>query len=226
MPLSLEFNDIALFKNLSLKELRYLQKCLKERILKKGEILFEQSQPCENIIIVKSGRVKIFRLSSGGQEQILEVLLPGDTCACNPGRVEWACSSWAEALSDCTVWTLGRRHYVDMVKNNPKLAHALSDIFAKRLCKFCALIEQVSLETPQRRLVKFLLDMLDSPECRGQKELCLSFPFTHEEIAQRLGLVRETVSRQLMHLKKLKLIQIDRDKITICDQKALENILS
>ncbi|MCR4336987.1 MAG: Crp/Fnr family transcriptional regulator [Candidatus Omnitrophica bacterium] len=226
MDLSPELKAIPLFKNLSLKDLKFLNQILKERTYEKGGILFEQSEACENIIIVKSGRIKIFRLSSSGQEQILEVLHPGDTCACNPGKAEWACSSWAQALSDCTVWTLSRKHYVDMVKNNSQLAHTLSDLFAKRLCKFCALIEQVSLETPQRRLVKFLLDIFDSQESNGEQNLSFKVPFTHEEIAQRLGLVRETVSRQLSHLKKLKLIQMDRNTITICDRKALQNILS
>ncbi|OGX06416.1 MAG: hypothetical protein A2Z88_07090 [Omnitrophica WOR_2 bacterium GWA2_47_8] len=189
-------------------------------------MLFEQSQTCEKIVIVKSGRVKIYRLSSGGQEQILEVLLPGDTCACNPGNQQWACSSSAKALSDCSVWTLERSHYIEMVKNNSRLMQTLTAIFAKKLCKFCSLIEQISLESPQRRLVKFLLDMLNSEEGPKDQKADIHLPFTHEEIAHRLGLARETVTRQLTNLKKLKLIQINHRQVTVCDRKALEKILA
>ena len=223
---SIELKEVSLFKDLSCKELQILARFLKEKKFKKGAMLLEQSQPCENIIIVRSGRVKLFRLSSAGQEQILEVLLPGDTCACNPGNPAWACSSSAQALTDCAVWTLARSHYVQMVKNNSRLMQSLTAIFAKRLCKFCSLIEQVSLDSPQRRVVKFLLDMLDSGECDCNEDLCICLPFTHEEIAQRLGLARETVTRQLISLKESKLIQVNARQVTICDRKNLEKILA
>ena len=173
---TIEMKDIPLFKELSLKELTCLKKFLKEQHFKKGAMLLEQTQTCEKITIVKCGRVKIFRLSSSGQEQILVVLLPGDTCACNPGNQEWACSSSAQALTDCSVWTLARSHYIMMVKNNSRLMQTLTAIFAKKLCKFCSLIEQVSLDSPQRRVVKFLLDMSDSEECHGNQEFCISLP--------------------------------------------------
>jgi len=228
MPLNncIEINDIPLFKELSPKELSSLKGFLREENFKKGMILFEQAQDCERIVIVKSGRIKLFRLSSSGQEQILEVLLPGDTCACNPGNMTWSCSASAQALSDCVVWTLTRRRYAEMVKNNSHLMQTLTDIFAKRLCKFCSLIEQVSLESPRRRVVKFLLDMLDSQERGSHRELCIYLSFTHEEIANRLGLARETVTRQLTSLKKSKLIQINARQITICDLEGMKQILA
>ena len=112
-----------------------------------------------------------------------------------------------------------------MVKNNSHLAKSLTDIFAKRLCKFCSLIEQVSLENPQRCVVKFLLDMLDSGEDTQEKAPCVPLPFTHEEIASRLGLARVTVTRQFAALKKSKLIRIKAHNVTICDHKGLEQIL-
>ncbi len=223
---TIEVKDIALFKELSLRELVHVKKFLRKECFKKGAMLLEQTQTCERIMIVKSGRVKIFRLSSSGQEQILEVLLPGDTCACNPGNQQWACSSSAQALTDCCVWTLARSHYVNMVKNNSRLTQTLTAIFAKKMCKFCSLIEQISLESPPRRVVKFLLDMSDSEEVHENKKNCIFLPFTHEEIASRLGLARETVTRQLTKLKKAKLIQIKHHQVTICDRNALEKILT
>ncbi|OGZ98736.1 MAG: hypothetical protein A3C07_04605 [Candidatus Sungbacteria bacterium RIFCSPHIGHO2_02_FULL_47_11] len=121
---------------------------------------------------------------------------------------------------------MARSHYVQMVQNNFHLMQSLSAIFAKRLCKFCSLIEQVSLDSPQRRVVKFLLDMLDAEECDCEEQLCICLPFTHEEIAQRLGLARETVTRQLTSLKKAKLIQINARQVTIHDREKLEKLLA
>ncbi len=220
---NIQLKDVVLFKDLSSKELSLMGKILREKKFEKGEMLFEQSEQCENIIIVKTGRVKIFRLSAGGKEQILEVLTPGDTCACNPGKKEWSCSSWAEAITDCSIWAFPRTHYVELVKTNSRLAKALTDIFARRLCRFCSLIEQVSLDNPQQRLVKFLLDMIDSQE--SHKDNGSVLPFTQEEIAHRLGLTRETIARQLSQLKKIKLLTTDRNAISILNRTGLEKIL-
>ena len=218
-------NDIALFRDLATKERNAIGKCLKEKTFKKGEILLSEGAVCERIFIVQSGRVKIFRLSSSGREQILEVLGPGDTCACNPGQAHWSCSSSAQALTNCTIWTLSRFNYVQMVKNNSRVAHTLNRIFAERLCRFSSLIEKVSLDDPRKRLIKFILEMANRPEYQCSKENCLYLGMTQEEIAQRLGLVRVTVARHLRQLQELKLISYHDHQITFLDKEGLQKAL-
>ena len=90
---------IPLFQDLSQKELNSLKKHLREKSFDKGEILFFEGQNCNRVFVVQAGRVKFFRTSASGREQILEVLGSGDTCACNPGAVAWHCSATAQALT-------------------------------------------------------------------------------------------------------------------------------
>src|SRR3989338_5939761 len=163
---TLRLNDIVLFRDLPTEEKNAIGKRLREETFKKGEILFSEGTVCERILIVQSGRVKIFRLSSLGLEQILEVLGSGDTCACNPGQAHWSCSSSAQALTDCTVWTLSRFNYIQIVKSNSRLAHTLNRIFAERLCRFSSLIETVSMDDPRKRLIKFILELANHQECQ------------------------------------------------------------
>lgn len=221
-----ELLKIPLFRDLSLGELKSVKGFLKERAYDKGEILFNEGNPCERVFIVQSGRVKIFRMAASGREQILETLGPGDTCACNPGEATWHCSSSAQALTSCRVWFFSRTHYVQLVQGNSKLSHTLNRIFAGRICQLNALVEEVSLDNPRRRLVKFMLDILNTQECRCEDGKCFCIPFTHEEISQRIGLVRETVTRHLNQLKRLKLIDIKSRQIVILDKKGLKKILS
>jgi CRP/FNR family transcriptional regulator len=217
--------QVPLFQDLSAGEKDDLKKKLRKISFEKGQFLFSEGTPCERILIVQSGRVKMLRVSSTGREQILEVLGPGDTCACNPGELTWKCSLSARALTDGVAWSLERSHYRDMVAGNSRLMKTLTAIFAERLCNFCSLIEQVSLENPRRRVVQFLLDRLDAEEPVLREGLRVNLPFTHEEIAHRLGLARETVTRQLTSLKKSKLIEIHAHQVTICGRKALEKLL-
>jgi len=110
-----------------------------------------------------------------------------------------------------------------MVQSNSRLSHTLNQIFAERIKAFSCLIEEVSLKDVEKRLVRFLLDMLAQKEGKGN---VLYVPFTREEIAQRIGAARETVARHLNQLKRAKLIDIKPYQITIRDKAGLENLLA
>ena len=219
MPLAIK--DIPFFQGLSKSELEAVKQCLREKSFEKGESLFIEGAICERVFFVKSGRVKLTRTASSGREQILETLGPGDTCACNPGSTAWHCASTAVALTPCSAWFLSRENYVRLVQTNAKLSQALNRLFAERLQCFSALIEEVSLKDSKKRLIKFLLDILS--ENKGKDLLVLSF--TREELAQRLGVARETVARQLYQLKDKKLIDIQPHQILILNKPGLEKLL-
>ena len=227
-----KLRDIPLFHDLSESELASVQSCLREKTFEKGAILFDEGKPCERVFVVLSGRVKLYRTSSSGREQILEALGPGDTCACNPGSSTWCCSSTAEAVTACKVWFLSRDDYVRMVGTSSKLTHTLNRLFAEKIQNFSNLIEEVSLKDVKKRLVQFLLQMLaakgDRKKAAGPRtgrEEVLFIPFTREEIAQRIGAARETVARQLHQLKHSKLIEIKPYEILIRNKEGLEKLL-
>ena len=219
MPI--QIRDIPFFKGLSDNELVSVKECLREKSFDKGQTLFLEGASCERVFFVKSGRVKLYRIGPSGREQILQTLEAGDTCACNPGAVEWNCASTAEAVVSSAVWFLSREQYVKLVQTNSRLAHTLNRLFAERLQCFSSLIEEVSLKDSKKRLVKFLLDML----AENADHHALAIPFTREELAQRIGVTRETAARQLYQLKRKKLIDIKPHQILIRDKETLKKLL-
>ena len=224
MPIAIK--DIPLFQDLSHGDLEEVKKCLIEKSFEKGQTLFFEGKSCERVFIIKSGKVKLYRTSSSGREQVLETLEPGDTCACNPGSANWSCSSTAEAISPCVVWFLSRDNYIRMVQNNSKVSQALNRLFAERLRCFSSLIEEVSLKDVKKRLAKFLLDMQNENHSNAVAKAILFIPFTREEIAQRIGTARETVARYLYQMKRARLIDIRPHQIIIRDKAGLEKLLN
>jgi CRP/FNR family transcriptional regulator len=218
--------SVPLFNGFSTAEMEGLKKCLREKSFEKGESLFLEGNDCQQIFLIREGRAKLYRTSSSGREQILETLGPGDTCACNPGCAAWSCVSSAEALTPCKVWYLQRKDYVHLVQSNSKLAHTLNLLFAEKLRRFSCLIEEVSLKDVRKRVVKFLLDMLDENESKGEAQKTLFVPFTRQEIAQRIGTSRETVARYLHELKRSKLIDIKSHQIFILQKEKLSQLLN
>ncbi len=221
----IQLKDVSLFQGLSEAELREVGAVLHEKEYSRGDTFLSEGSSCDRVFIVRDGRVKLYRMTAEGREQILEVLGPGDTCACNPGTREWFCSASGEALSDCRVWFFSRDQYVRLVENNTTLSHSLNRIFAERLRCMSSLVEEVSLKDSRKRVVKFLLDMQAHEESQKSARSKLPVPFTREELAQRLGMARETVARQLHELKHEKLIDIKPRQILILNRAGLEKLL-
>ncbi len=224
--ISLDLQKIPLFHGLSAGDLTLIKSCLHEKSYAKGEILLSEGAPCGRVFFVESGRIKLYRMTSQGREQILETLGPGDTCACNPGSAEWFCNATAEAVMPSKVWLLSRDLYVRLVQTNSKISLALNRMFAEKLRCFGSLIEEVALKDTKKRIVKFLLDMLTQEAGSPGKKETLLIPFTREELAQRIGAARETVARHLHQLKRAKLIEIKPHQIIILNRQGLEKLLS
>ena len=93
MSSAMTLKDVSLFKELSPKERIKISKILREKSFKKGEILFFEGEACSRMFIVQTGRIKVYRTNAAARVQTLNLLEPGDTCACNPGCGTWACSA-------------------------------------------------------------------------------------------------------------------------------------
>lgn len=223
MPI--EIKDIPFFHDLSPAHLAAVRNCLVEKSFEKGSVIHSEGGDCTRLFFVKSGRVKMSRTSSTGKEQIFEMLGPGDTCACNPGDQSWLCGSTAEAVAPATVWFLSRENYVKMVRENSTLMHALNALFAKRIQCFGNIIEEVALKDTKKRLIKFLLDMLNDKKKSSVNQNVLFIHATREEIANRLGAARETIARHISELKRKKLIDVKPYQIVIRDKESLEKLL-
>jgi len=217
-----ELKTSSLFADLTDQELCAIRQGLLEKKFKKGELLFLEEQGCQRIFIIRKGRVKMYRTTSSGKEQILEILESSDTCACNPGRSQWPCMATAEALTDTEVWFIPKEHFVQLIKTYPGLSLALNRILSDRLRCYGNLIEEVSLKDVKKRLIKFLLDQYQ----KKQKNNTLTLPGTREEIAQRIGTARETVIRYLHQLQDENLIVLKGHSVTIKDIEALKTLIS
>jgi len=225
MPQSIQsINQIGLFKELPRKDLAKIEAVLKEKSFQKGELVFLEGRTCERVYFVKEGRVKVFRMDFSGREQILQILEPGDTCACHPSTGPFRCSASSQALTNVSVWYFTVSDYTELLEKNPALNRRLASLLAERLKCFSSLIEEVSLKDVRKRLVKFLIDQARTNQ-NGSDSCTVLLPFTREEMAQRLGAARETISRQLAELCEEKYIDLRPRQIIIHRLSDLKQLL-
>lgn len=184
-----------------------------------GQMIFVEGEPCAGLFIVERGRVKIFKLSPGGREQILHIFGAGEGFndvavldgGPNPVNVM--------ALEPTSVLVIDCPSMVDLLERYPALSRAVIENLASRARHLVSLVEDLSLRTVVGRLAKLLLE-----QASGEVDL-ERFPqgLTHAQMAARLGTVREVITRSLHKLEDEGIIKIERHRITILDREALED---
>jgi CRP-like cAMP-binding protein len=170
--------------------------------------------------VVITGRVKIFKLSPEGKEQILHFFGPGEPFGEVPVFAGQHFPANAEALEESRVFFFSRKSFVDLVKRNPSLALNMLAVLSKRLLRFAALIDDLSLKEVPGRLAAYLLYLSD--QNRGSKDLELTI--TKAQLASLLGTIPETLSRILGKLSSQGLIETDGRRIRILDEEALRDL--
>ncbi len=203
------------FKSLDDTELGRLARALIERSFDKDEVVFLESDPCEGLYIVREGSVKIYKLSPEGREQILTSVRAGGSFnevavfdgGPNPANVA--------ALQRATVWIVPRAAIIDLIRRRPDIALAIVQNLGARLRHLVSLVEDLSLRQVSARLAKLLLETAS-----GQERM-----LTQQEMAARLGTVREMIGRSLRQLEARGLIRMERNKVIILDRKGLEKLV-
>jgi CRP/FNR family transcriptional regulator len=188
-----------------------------------GQRVFEEGVPCEGLWIVVAGRVKVFRTSAGGREQVLHVEGPGATLGEVPlfDRGGYVASATAQTAARL-LW-VPRREIDALCRRHPAVALAIITTLARRVRAFAGLAGDLTLRPVRARLARLLLDEARRAGRRTPEGVDLALPGTREEIAARIGTVREPLSRALAALGREGVVTVRGRRLLVRDTKALED---
>lgn len=184
------------------------------RQYRKDEMLFLDGDPCRGLFLVQAGMIKIYKLNESGREQILAVQRPGDAVAEVPLFDGGPYPANAAAMEDSTILFIPKDAFNALLDRRPQLSRSIITALAKRLRTLVRLVEDLSLRQVRQRLARLLLE-----EAAGRTAFQL--PFTNEELAARLGSVRDVISRTLNSLVNDEFITVKGRFIEINDAEAL-----
>lgn len=183
-----------------------------------GTTLQLEGDPAHAMYIVMTGRVKIYRVSAAGREQILQIAGTGAHFNTVALFDRGPCPANAEALSDIRLLMLPRDALLAVIEDYPVIALALLRDICVRLRAMVDLVDTLALHSVQGRLAGLLIDLAEAEE-RGERLGAT----TQAQMAARLGTVREMIARTLKMFEGLGLISIERGAITILDRAGLED---
>lgn len=210
-----------LFSALDDAALRDVAATASMRKVEAGEMILDEGATAHSFYIVASGKVKVFKLSPDGKEQILLLAQPGDTFAEAAMFAGGEYPASAQALDVSELVVINRERFVGLLARNPELALSLIARLAGLLRQMTRLIEGLSLSDVTTRLARYLC-ALRSGSDDDRTEIHL------EEkkgiLAAQLGTIPETLSRSFAKLTKDGLIHVDGPRIRILDSKRLQEL--
>ena len=208
---------IPLFDGMDAGQLQKLAMIVGDQHYGRGQTIFAEGDEGVGFYVVISGRVKIFKLSADGKEQILHTFGSGEPFAEAAVFVGARFPAHAQALEASQIFFFPRQAFTLLIQENPALAMNMMAALSVRLKKFAHLIESLSLKEVPGRLAVHLLLLAEEQE---RDEVHLDLTKTH--LASLLGTIPETLSRILTKMSKQGLIATNGPFITILDRDSLE----
>jgi CRP/FNR family transcriptional regulator len=215
----------ALLSNLSQQELQLLAARTVRKHLSEGELLFSEGEPCAGLHIIAQGKVRIFKTSVGGREQVLALNGPGESVAELPVFDGGPYPASAMAVEDTEIAFISRRDFHAYCLEHPEVALKVLSVVGGRLRRLVGIIEELSFTTIRQRLISALLKLAQSEGKKTERGIEFQLPATHQELASQLGTVRELISRNLMRLQAEGLLEVDARQIVVKDMKGLSALI-
>ena len=180
------------------------------------EIIIHEGQDCQGLAIIESGRVKIYKGSPSGREMIFNVIEAGESLMRSRLLINLKTRQNASAVLSTRIWLINADALRSTIAEHPQACQKIIINLAQNLRMMVGKVAELSFYTVTARLARLLRELPES-QLIGSGDLRL----TQDDMAARIGTVREVVARSLKELERVGAINIQRGKITIMDRDKL-----
>jgi CRP/FNR family transcriptional regulator len=213
-----------LFLGLNEKEWKEILAIASLKQVERGKILFSDCEEANGFYVVLSGKVKLYKISPEGKEQIVHVISAFDAFGEASLFLKGSHPFYAETLNDCQLLFFPKRDFLQLLNRSPRLSANLSITLSDYVKRLSSLVEDLSLREIPSRIAKYLLD-LSLKQSKGRKSFeNIELDLSRSQLASRLGTIRETLSKSLGKMKAQGIIDIKKSRISILNREALEKI--
>jgi CRP-like cAMP-binding protein len=215
-------SEIPLFKGLTRHHIEGLTGIVIDQTFGKSRSIFLDGEEAAGFYVVISGRVKVFKLSPGGKEQILHIFGAGEPFGEVPMFLGGNFPANAETLEKSRIFFFPRTSFIDIIIRHPSLALNMLAALSMLLRQLTHLIENLSLKEVPGRLSAYLLYLSEHSGNATDIELDIA----KGQLASLLGTIPETLSRILAKMTSQGLIEVDGRKIRLTDRNSIEDLAS
>ena len=210
------------FSEFSDQEVEEVTGLVAERSFKKGTTIFHEGQPGIAFYVIKAGRVKVFKLAEDGRELILGIFGDGALFGDVPVFDGGPYPAGAAALVDTQVYAISREDFERLVTGHPEMALKIVRVLGRRLRQAHGFVMDIAMKSAPQRLSTLLLRLADEYGVTEDKGTVLDLSLSRQEIAELMGVSRETAIRELSKFSRAGTIKLDGKRIIIIDKDKLK----
>jgi CRP/FNR family cyclic AMP-dependent transcriptional regulator len=202
-------------------DLRWLSERVRRRRFARGDLIFQKDDPGQSLFIIESGSVRIYVPGTQGADLTLAVMGEGDffgDMSLLDGRPR---SASAAAAADAVLLSLERSDFSSLLQSRPDAAMSILAVIASRLRDSDQMASDLAFLDVSGRLARRLLDLSNTNGVQREDGVLLQVTLTQEELANMIGVTRESVNRNLSMFRRLGLIGREGRKIILRDPKGL-----
>lgn len=216
---------ISLFSSLSSEDLEEISKLITRKHYEKGEIIFYEGDVFDKLLIINGGSVKVYEFTKEGKEQIVYILKEGnflgDLNLLKKGAFPFA----GTALESTDLCIIHKNDFDILIKTNPEISLKLLEYAHDRISTLEELIKTLTTKDIDARLATLLLNFSKIFGVKDSSQIEINLPVSREDMANFIGVTRETISRKLSGFQNQGLIDIvENRKITIKDIDKLKEL--
>jgi len=212
---------LPLFTDLTESELNLVAARVTIQRFRARETVFSEGDPCRELLVVRDGRVNLLKTAANGRQQLLSVERAGNSLSEISVFDGDPYPATAEAATETTLLRLDAEHFRKICLQHPEMALKVIKVLGHRLRRMGRLIEDLSFSTVRGRLVAYLGHLAHEAGHRVSEGVAFELTENNEQLAARLGTVRELISRNLGRLHNEGLIQISRRTVLVPNPNAL-----
>ena len=207
------------WNRLTVPQQETLSQSVVRRTFSKGAIIHSGEADCIGILLVRSGQLRAYNLSSEGRELTISRLFERDICLLSASCMmnSFQCDIFIAAEKDSEVWAIPPRVYKAVMEQSAPLANYTNELMASRFSDVMWVMEQVMWKRQDQRVAAFLLE---EAAIEGTDQLKV----THENIANHLGTHREVVTRMLRYFQSEGMVKLTRGAIEIVNSSRLREL--
>ncbi len=210
-----------LFHDLDEKVIRELADHAIEKHLERDEIMFLMDEEAAGLFVIAQGSVRAFRTAPDGREQVIHVERAVTTIAEVPVFDNGKYPSTVAAEEPTLVYFLGKKEVRSLCLKHPQIALAATELLAKRLRRCARLAEALSLREVGQRLAYWLFREATEHGVQTNEGFRFTQKLTHNQLAARIGTVREVITRSLFRLQQQKLVNIEGKDVIVPNLESL-----
>ncbi len=214
-----QFNSL---KSLNKEELIRISGCKTSKVVKKGEIIFEEGEIINGVYCIRNGICKLSKLSENGKDQIVKMVVKGQLLGQRSLITDEPSNLQAMALNDMEVCFIPKSEMISDLQSNSKFSFDVLKDMAHDLKEADNIIVNMAQKTVRQRLAETLVYIHDSFGVNPDKTL--SILLSREDFANIVGTATESAIRVLSQFKKEGLISTIGKQIKIENLEGLKRV--